>query len=149
MLGKHNVLKRVWPKLWFNLNVYMQFPVCLLTLYFRLLRGSLMSMATKVAGAQRNYILPPCTVQSNQHLFLASIQFSSEYLLVWRAFDHAGPCSVWYLPYILCKSHLFMHYWSLYKFCRLMLVLGARFCKPRGFNIEPVFIWCDLQTHVM
>lgn len=121
---------------------------CLLAHLIPQISSSLTSMATKVVGARRNhktvnYILPPCTDQPNQpkkkgsdgaavlveHLLLANIQFSSEYLLVWRVFNHVGPCSVRYLPYILCKSHIFTHYWSLYKFYRLMLVFGARFCR--------------------
>lgn len=130
---------------------------CLLVHLVLQIFSFLTSMATKVVGAQRNhrivyYILPPCSAKSpkeerqrwshgaTEQLFLASIQFSSEYLLLWRLFNHVGPWSVRYLPYIFCKSQIFMHYCSLYKFYRLMLVFGSRFCRPLGFSIEPVFI---------
>lgn len=123
-------VERIWPKLWFNLNVYTQFPVYFLAL----------CMATKVVGAQRNhkmvyYILPPCTVQPNHPkkegsdgaAVLVSWLLSSSALNTFLCpYSHVGPYSVRYLPYILCKSHIFTHYWSLYKFHRLMLVFGAR-----------------------
>lgn len=87
-------LKRIWPKLWLNLNMCMQFPV----FFFLTLVGfgHLWAYKKKAKHKMICYIVQPCTIQPNQprkksrdrssmreeHLFLAGIHFSCEYLPV-------------------------------------------------------------------
>lgn len=83
--GKTNSeLKRIWPKLWLNLNMCMQFPV-----FFSTLVGFSHLWADKKNAKHKMicYIVQPCTMQPNQsrkksgdralmreeHLFLAGI----------------------------------------------------------------------------
>lgn len=131
MLGKHNVLKRVWPKLWFNLNVYMQFHVCLLTLYFRLLHGSLMSMATKLRALR-------------EIIFYLLALFSQTSICSW-------PVSSSALNTFLCGEHLITLVLAVFDICATSFANPTYLCITGPYINSAGLCWClvpDSAGHV-